>query len=243
MTLTLEKLQNDYANLESLTLSSLTQQTTRVRTTHVGADLIGISYDGMPGNQPNDYQNYIALWPNDASIPWNADPEQVQLIDSNRPSDDTVFHNLDVTNNSYIIGYAVGPKLSPRKQLQGNICSFVTVPSIGSAVAPETFEPSLTMTHVGTNSVAARFNLPTGIQPQTNGAWVGIWRAARASYSNAPEASAAVIVDAGQGDCFINGVTIRRGQTYTMAFFTSGWNVRGKHSNQHRMACSVTFTN
>lgn len=206
------------------------------------ADLINLSYKGMPGNQPNTYGNYVAIWQNSDSIPWNTDPLQTQQVVSNTPDGDMVFSGLNLTVNSYIVGYGVGPQLSGTGvQKQGNICATAFVPPIGGG--PSTvFVPSLQVLYIGANSISVGYSLPSGILPQTNGAWIGLWRAEQASYNNPPMAANNIQVNAADGSAFINGITIGRGLTYTVGLFMSGWGGGTSPNNQKPLACSVTFT-
>ena len=223
--------------------------TTVLSTSYVTADTIGVTYKTMPGNQPNSYGNYVAIWQNTNSIPFNAPPPlKRQKIDTNTPDGDMVFSDLDVTNNSYIVGYSVGPELGGgNQQKQGNICATDFIPAIGesdpTSPASRSFSPSLEMLHIGATSIAVQFDLPSGELPQSNGAWIGIWRAGQASHNNPPEAKNDIQVDASSGSAFINDIKIGRGLTYTVALFTSGWCGPNAPSIQMPMACSVTFTN
>ncbi len=221
------------------------QETTQFHAPSVTGNAILVAYNTLPGNRPNSYGNYVAIWQNHNSIPWNTPPLKVQKIVDNTPSGSMTFGGLDITQNSYILGYSVGPELSSPHQPQGNICSTVFVPeSGGSTPTSENSQPSLTYIPGGSTSVSVNFNnLPSGILPQTNGAWIGIWQGSQASYNNPPMASNSVQVDSSEGTAFINGVNIRRGWTYTIALFMSGWIGEGKNNDQHPMACTVTFTN
>ena len=245
MELTQKKFETERAKLsaESMTPADTNSATTQLSIDYVTADVIGVSYATMAGNQPNTYGNYIALWQNTESIPWNTEPLKMQSIDTNTPAGSTNFTGLTVTNNSYIIGYAVSPSLEGDRQKQGNICATGYIPASGQANQYPAFAPSLQMQHVGVNSIAVGFNLPSGVLPQTNNAWIGIWRSQQGSYNNPPLASNNIQVNASSGTAFINSIEIGRGLTYTVALFTSGWKGANSPSDQHPMACSVTFTN
>lgn len=248
MELTIQNLQDNWAELsrDSIKLTSTSSATTTLDITYVTADTIGLSYKTMPGNEPNSNGNYVALWQNADDIPWNTSPLQIQKIDTNTPNGSMSFLNLSVTTQSYIIGYAVGSSLTgSNQQKQGNICSTAYIPASsnpGSESYP-TFTPSLQIVYVGPNSVAVRYNLPTGITPQSNGALAGIWRSELASYNNPPMASSNIPLDAENGTFAFNNISIGRELTYTIALFTSGWSGGSSPNNQKAMACSVTFTN
>jgi len=247
MELTHEILQSKWKELsrESMAPANSNSATTTLKITYVTADVIGVAYDTMPGgNQPNNYGNYVALWQNNNFIPWGSPVLKKQVIDTNTPQGDMNFTGLDITNNSYIIGYAVGPDLSgDKKQKEGNICATAFIPAKGDAQSSDNFMPNIFMQYIGTNSISVGFSLPSGLLPMTNGAWIGIWRAEQASYNNPPMAANYIQEDAGEGTAFINNITIGRGLTYTVGLFMSGWGGGAPSSDQKPMACSVTFTN
>ncbi|MEN6328611.1 MAG: hypothetical protein ABFD18_20685 [Syntrophomonas sp.] len=244
MELTLETLksQGDQLAQNTMVPANTDSAATKLDVTFVTANTIGLKCNTMPGNHPNDYANLVAIWQNAESIPWGTDPIKTMTCTENTPSFDMVFPGLDITNNSYIVGYAVGSELV-KGQKYGNICATAYIPAIGDASAYPAFSPSLKVTYIGTNSVAVDFVLPSGQTPQTNGAWIGIWPAEQASYNNPPRAANSIQVDSYAGTAFINGIKIGRGLTYTVALFTSGWGGGTGPNNQHMMACSVTFTN
>ena len=250
MQLTADLIRSNWAELsrDSMRLSETHSITTSLKIDYVTADSIGISYGTLPGNQPNSYGNYVAIWQNTNSIPWNTEPMQTQAITTNTQSGSTNFHGLDLTKQSYIIGYAVGPELTDdSRQEQGNICSTAYVPEQSKKDNLEDsyvlFQPSLRVIFIGTNSLAVDYSLPSGVEPMSNGAWIGLWRSEQASYNNPPLASNNISIDAYSGTAVINDVNIGRGLTYTVGLFTSGWGGGSKPNNQQPMACAVTFTN
>jgi hypothetical protein len=207
----------------------------------VTADSIDIIYACLPGNQPSTYGNFASIWQNSNSIPYGTSPKYTNPAIGNTPDGTFNFPNLDLTNNSYIVGFSVGPVLtSPGIQPYGNICATAFIPSVNGT--PAIFDPTLNLLYVGTNSVSLQFNLPDNILPKSNGAWIGIWRSGQPSYTTPPAASAAISVDAPNGSCAINDFPIGRGLTYTVGLFTSGF-IKGGVSKQTALATSLTFTN
>jgi len=222
--------------------------TTTLTISSVSADEIDVDYSTMPGNQPNTYGNFIAIWQNSDSIPWNTEPSQpIFSITSNTPSGSQPRLNLNLTANDYIIGYGVGPVLtSGNVQKYGNICATAYIPKRlpdGTQPAGTIFTPSVTNFNVGTTSVSFQFNLPEGLSPQTNGAWAGLWRGGSPSFFTAtPIAAIPISPDTSSGRTAFSGVSIGRGLTYTVAIFMSGYK-SGGGSTQRALACSASFTN
>lgn len=214
---------------------------TSLKIDFAGADQISVSFDTMPGNQPNSYGNSIAIWQNQNTVPWNQEPLKVQAIDRNTPSGSMGFHGLNITNNSYIIGYMVGPYLDSGQKC-GNVVSTAFLPAGENSEQQQDFESSLTLKFIGTTSVAFSFNMPSGVTPESNGAWCGIWRSSVPSYNNPPEAVIPVNINAQSGTLSFNDFNIGLGLTYTIALFASGWN-GGTSPRQTTMSCSLKFTN
>lgn len=228
------------ANLSQSVLAA-TSVATGITIDFVQADAIGVSYITIPGNQPNTYGNFIALWQNsDPSIPWNTAPLATFAIPTNTPSGSFVFTGLNLTTLSYVVGFAVGSTLSGNAQRNGNICASAFIPPSTSG-SPNVFNPTLTLVYDGPYSLAVGYTLPNGVLPQTNGAWIGLWRNGSPSYTQAPDSMAAVNLNAPNGTVALNNIVLGRGNTYTVGFFTSGY--KGSMGNaQTAMASYVVFT-
>ena len=220
--------------------SSIKSKTTLLIVDYITADSLGLSYETLPGNMPSTYNNFIAIWQNSDSIPWNQEPIAIQEISSNSPKGTINFPNLSITKNTYIIGYSVGPRLTTGQKF-GNICSTSFI--IDSNTSSINFSSSLKLVFVGTDSIAFNYNLPVGITPQSNLAWAGIWRSNNASYTNRPDATTPVSLNNESGTLTFDQFTVALGETYTIAFFMSGWKGFGQKNNQTAMACTLTFTN
>ncbi|MEC5142991.1 hypothetical protein [Chitinophaga sp. 212800010-3] len=233
--------------METQTLVELTASTlytTTLVVSNVAADSIDVDYTTMPGNQPNTYGNFLAIWQNAGSIPWNTDPLKTFPIPTNTPSGSANFGGLDINNSSYIIGYAVGPTLNPTGSVQkyGNICGTATIPE-KSTGENTIFTSGISEIKVGTTSFSFQFDLPDGVLPQSNGAWAGVWRGENPSYySTPPQASIALTPNFSSGRAAFNNISIGRGQTYTVAIFMSGLQTGGSNT-QRALACSATFKN
>lgn len=229
---------------EALALSASTSNVTNMRINYVTADTIGLSYNTVPGNMPNTYGNFVAIWQNQNEIPWNQEPLQQKSILTNTQAGDIQFDGLLTNNNSYIIGYSVGPtKATTEGQKFGNICSTGYIPPVGQGGDYAYFQSNLVLQYIGTTSVAVQFNTPTGYRPATNKNWMGMWRSSTASFNNPPDYSAPITLDSNTGTAAFNNVTIARGQTYTVAYFMGGWAGQGQANKQTAMACTLTFTN
>lgn len=227
-------------NEKSNVLAGTDNDTTNVSIDYITADTIGVSYNTLPGNMPNTYGNFVAIWQNSNSIPWNSEPLKTQPIPDNTQKGSFNFTGLDIAKNQYIVGYSVGAKLTTG-QTYGNVCSTAYAPSSDPTQQVKEVS-SLGLVFVGPSSLAFSFKLPNGCTPESNGAWCGMWRSSNGSYNNAPDEAIPVNINTESGTLSFNSVTIGLGQTYTIAFFMSGWN-GGSSPVQTTMACTLTFTN
>ena len=213
---------------EALIASGNISRYTHFTANSVMADTIGLSYDTMPGNSPKQYQNFVAIWQNQNQIPWNLDPENTHKIEAGSQAGSSSFDGLDVTNNSYIIGYGVGPKIS-------NICSTVFVPEGQfDPTKAQLFHTSVSTVFVGTTSVTFKFQTPVGYTPKTNKNWAGIWRGSTVPYVGDPIKKVDIALDVAEGSQGINGIELLRATTYSIGYFTG--------PDQTNLAASVTFT-
>ncbi|SHN33695.1 hypothetical protein [Chitinophaga sp. CF418] len=221
-------------------------QTTTLTISNVSADEIDVDYETMPGNQPNTYGNFLAIWQNPNSVPWNTEPLQpIFYIQTNTPSGSAAFTGLNINSNSYIIGYSAGPVLTGGGNVQkyGNICATASIPKQSEGGPGVISTPTISSINIGTTSVSFQFDLPDGILPLSNGAWAGLWRGANPSfYTVAPQYFTPISLDFSSGRVAFNNASIGRGLTYTIGLFMSGYK-SGGGCTQRALACSASFTN
>jgi len=223
-------------------LTASNTQTTKLSIFNVSADEIDVEYRTMPGNQPNTYGNFLAIWQNSNSIPWNTEPLKTFPIPTNSPNGSASFTGLSVGANSYIIGYSTGPVLTPTGNVQkyGNICATAYIPSPNQDDV--IFTPAISGIKTGISSVSFQFDLPDGILPQTNGAWAGLWRGDNPNFYGVPPSNTiSLSPDTSSGRTAFNNVNLGTGLTYTIVIFMSGYQ-SGGGSTQRTAACSATFS-
>ena len=194
----------------------------------MSADSIGLSYDTMPGNSPEEYKNFVALWQNQIQIPWNLAPLNRWPIPSNSQSGSMMADNLALTVNSYILGYAVGPEI-------GNICSTAFIPAgtfdPGKVIL---FQTSVSIVYISSTGVVVHYETPPGYEPGKNKNWIGIWIGSIVPYGEPPMKKVEVSGNTSVGDLAIDGIMLKRGTTYSVGYFTG--------PDQTNLAASVTFT-
>ncbi|MCP3140382.1 hypothetical protein [Pyxidicoccus xibeiensis] len=200
---------------------------------------ITFHYDSMPGNQPNAYGNSAFIWQtSQQAIPINTKPYNSLTIPQNQPNGSSVFMGLDVSSESYLVAYATGPDVS-------NIVASVFIPATGGGPAdPNSSQPSLQVTNVGSTSVSFSYAMPLGMQPLSNGDWVGLWQGQGESalYSVQPTWFTQLGTNANSGNWGLNlskGV-IQRGTLYTLGYFKGGY--ASPNPKLSTLACSASFT-
>lgn len=225
---------------QALNAMSNTSSVVTLNIPNLSAESIEVEYITLPGNEPEALGNYIAVWANAASIPWNTKPLQVIQIPSNNASGSVAITGLDTNSNSYIIGYAVGPALNSGagQQEYGNICTTLFIPA--QSTATTLFSSSISVANISSTNLSFRYELPAGILPETNGAWVALWQGSVSSYNN-PFATTPILTDYSSNMAAFNNIMLMRGVTYTIGFFMSGYLPSGK-STQTTLACSEIFT-
>jgi hypothetical protein len=217
-------------------IAGASQRFTTLNVDFVTADEIGVTYDLMPAPRPNDADAVVALWQG-TQIPWDGAPLATHAIGSQQHGSQS-FTGLTVGRVPYIIGLAVGP-LQADTQKARNVVASACIPNEDDPAVTDC--DSLTLKFVGATSVALQFSCLAGFRPQTNGAWVGIWRGEAASYFRPPDASAAIKVDTNFGIVAINNFAIGMGLIYTIGLFTTGWADDPIVRHQKVLVSSLTF--
>jgi len=215
--------------------------TTSINTKGSSGNVVNVHYKCLPDNQPENYGNFLVCWRSQNAIPWtNDEPDGYAGVVDNKSSGSQQLEVDFAVNQSYIVGYGVGPKgAAGSGQLWKNVCATAYIGADGTTIFQS---PELTDFDFDSDSVGMNFKLPDGCMPKTNGAWVGIWQTGIPSYTTPPIAAGRINIDSSQGGAFINGVKILRRQTYTVALFTSGWKAGKNETNvQTAMACSATI--
>lgn len=201
---------------------------------------ITYEYDSMAGNQPNSYGNTVFLWQtSQQAIPINTKPYASQVVSSNQPNGSSIFENLNVSVESYLVAYAVGSTVQ-------NIVASVYIPSSGSGpYDPQSSEPSISVTNIGSTSVSFAYAMPLGMQPQSDGDWVGLWQGQGESalYSIPPAQFIQMGSNANSGNSGMNltgKLVIQRGTQYTLGYFKGGY--AASSPKQTTLACCTSFS-
>lgn len=216
--------------------------TTSINITQAGQNFVSVSYNTLPGNNPSANGNYLAVWQtNDNSIPWNTPAIKIKKLTGVNSAGDTIIDGINLTANSYLVAYGVGPELSGSgQQKYGNACATAFISALGQPPR-DPFSPTIKLNNLGTNSLIVDFRLPVNITPQSNGAWIGLWEADSISYNTQPDYANSITIDKGTGQAFMTDIVIGRDTTYTLGLFLSGWQGSGKINGLGAAAAELTF--
>jgi len=174
------------------------------------SDTVSISYAGLPANQPQTYQNFVAIW-EATMIPWTVQPLKKESIGSNSQQGSFEMDGLTVTHTSYIVGYGVGPDIT-------TICASAVLMLGGLAAAPTSV--SIALSRLGPSSLVVGYRTLAGYLPQQYGNWVGLWRGYASPYNAAPPlAKARVDSMASEGEVVFNDVALAIDADYTLIYF------------------------
>jgi len=231
------------AKKEEVNIHSTTVQNVTLTITSVTASQISLTYRSPNGNQPSKFGNALYIWQSGDQIPWQTAALSSQAMTTSSSDGSASFSSLDVTNNSYIIGYAVGPIDSTITwSTYSNVVASAFVPAIGGG-QQEYQSSSLVITDIGATSLVATFGFLDGYDPQDSGAWAGVWQGQSVSYNNPPKWFAPISGTNSTGTVSFNNVVITRGTTYTVGLYSAGYKSTPAQLKLQPLACAITFTN
>ena len=191
-------------------MANAASESTLIRVVAVTSDTVILTYRSLPGNQPNTYGNFVAVW-DDSVIPYSKPPLQKITIPGNDPDGSLAVTDLMPQESQYIFGYAVGPQV-------GDICAYT---HIAPDEPPTDFSSMLMILAVSAESIVVRYSLPPGCDPAQNGAAVALWRDSIGSYTRPPLAQQRITSHASTGTAMFAGLQILYGTTYTVGLLTS----------------------
>ena len=215
----------------------------------VTTDFITVEYNLLPDTNPGANSNYIAIWQNYDSIPYNQAPTDPPKPIEGNTQRGTVSFPVSLTQNNYIVGYSVGPELATPAQKYGNVCATVYIPKIPTSAAltsagghleaepSDYFFTSLEVGAVSGDVVTVKYKIPANCQPKTNNAYLGVFKGA-AGYNLSLEKAVPIKNNDESAWVAIPGKYLA-GKRYTVAYFMSGYSDTTPVLT--RMAATVPF--
>lgn len=182
----------------------------RVSVENYTADTVTVRYQGLPGNQPHTYQNFVAIW-EATVIPWPVPPWRQVPVGHNGQNGTITINDLTITRSSYIIGYGVGKEIP-------TICTSARLDAGGLHAAPTSVQ--IGINHVGTHSVSVNYQALSGYLPRSYNNWIGLWKGYISPYNApVPVGSVSISSDASEGNVGINDVVMGINTAYTLVYF------------------------
>jgi hypothetical protein len=198
------------AALLAVSLGTPQLQTCSVEINDFTAETVTVTYNGLPGNQPAIYKNYVAIW-EATVVPWGVLPIQKTNITQNLQSGTITLTGLTITKNSYIVGYSVGSS-------DTDICASAVLHAGGLRAAPMNVQMGIA--YVGTNSVSVNYQTLAGYLPMKYKNWIGLWKGYAYPYNaSEPLGKIAITSDSSEGTTAINNVSMGIDSTYTLIYF------------------------
>jgi hypothetical protein len=175
-----------------------------------------VGYTGVPGNQPDSYNNSVALWDTWSPVidgPHKTTPLRVVPISCDiQPS--TVHVPWAFTGTDYLISYQVGESMTTMcaaLQLSLHLKPMVVPPS----------SISLSVYELDDSSITIVYSTLGGYLPKTYENWVGVWQGFAGPYfAPPPDAWAPVGRDRTQDLLKVSNLQILPGFVYRVIYFT-----------------------
>ncbi|QHS63651.1 hypothetical protein [Chitinophaga agri] len=214
--------------------STIEQDTCSIQVVNVGTNTITVRYEGLPGNQPKDYGNFVAVWES-TTIPWNVVPVRIAPVPQNSESGDFVIGGLTITANAYIVGYGVGPAIT-------DICTCAFISPIVSLAATKPVTVSMTLLHVDINSLSVQYFTLPGYLPGYYRNWIGIWEGYASPYNAVqPIGFTNITSNANQGAVGIDHLTLYPGTVYTLVYFMGAMDQNCQYPKILKNAAAILY--
>lgn len=209
----------------------------------ITSDYITLRYSTLNDNNPNENQNYLALWSDvsEGSIPWKRTPDYTYKIMSTAENDDVSFNKLALSEGKYMLAYSLVPY--NEKSLTANYCTSAYIPSLDAALDEVIYSlTELSIEDYGSSYVNIKYKTLDNFNPSKNNNWIGIWRDTTNIGDVDPIAFEAVSSESSEDIVTFNNTKMVKGKKYMVAYFMSGYDSKASNLSKTAMACYVTFT-
>lgn len=193
-----------------IALGIIEESNCSVKVENYTGDTVAVSYSSLPGNLPQDYKNFVAIW-QASIIPWQSPDFKPRHIENNYESGSLVLDGLVINRNSYIIGFGVGPELT-------DICTCTILRAGGLVTAPTTV--LIGLDYIGGNSLTIHYETLAGYRPKTYNNWIGLWKGYASPYNASdPVGIVKIKEDSNQGSIGMNNIPLAFNTEYTLVYF------------------------
>ncbi|MEZ5016156.1 MAG: hypothetical protein R2800_03835 [Flavipsychrobacter sp.] len=179
----------------------------------VSGNTLSLTYETLPANQSGQNHNSLWLW-RATEVPWKYKPMKKQLlpIDATQ-SGSYVLEEIEINiNTAYIACYSVDSTVE-------QICACAHLAANSTDNTSEWV--SIELLEVAANSLSFRYRTMEGYLPLDYGNWFGVWEGMASPYNSFPPVGKGKPVNNSNiNDGAINNITLDRGQTYTLIYYT-----------------------
>jgi hypothetical protein len=143
-----------------------------------------------------------------------------------------------------VCAYSVGPfAVSDGTGRYPNVAATAYLPGgVGGTEPIQTTASALGIQTAQTAFITWTYQLPNGVDPSKNFAWIGLWYGTVNPYTAAPNFFAPVYGSASKGESPMPGLRLSGSANYTGALFTSGYSAQAAHLRQTAVAAVIFFT-
>ncbi len=224
----------------SVTIDQTAIVTLALPTTY--SSFFGVTYETPNGNQPTQYGNQLLVFNGGPAIP-SAIPAGTGAAAPNGGA--IVYPAAGTTFGArpYTCAYSVGPfSVSGSSGSYPNVAATLYLPGGVGTQPTQLTSSALGIQTAQTAFVVWTYSLPAGMNPATNGAWIGLWYGTAAPYTDVPDFFAPVLQSSSTGLSPMPGVRMAGKSPYTAALFTSGYNATASLLQQTALATVIVFT-
>ena len=224
----------------SVTINQTEIVTLALPTTY--SSFFGVAYETPNGNQPTQYANQLLVFTGGPGIPSGlpagsgaAAPNGGAFV---YPAAGTSFGE-----QPYTCAYSVGPfSVSGSSGSYPNIAATLYLPGGVGTQPTQLTSSQLGIQTAQTAFIVWTYSLPAGMNPTTNGAWIGLWYGTAAPYTDAPNFFAPVLGSSSSGLTPMPGLQMAGKSQYTAALFTSGYSATASLLKQTAIATVIVLT-
>lgn len=207
------------------------------------SQFFGVTYDTPNGNDPVRYGNQLLVFEGGPFVPSNASPVGSAPA---APGGGYVYPTpkTSFTSQPYVCAYSVGPFTDAGGQVSyPNIAATAFLPDGVTAQQPVQFSSATLGIQTAQGAfITWTYAFPTGINPTTNGAWIGLWNGSIVPYGYVPYCFAPIIGGQSAGLAPMSGVQLSGNTEYVAALFTSGYNTNAAQLQLTAIAAVILFT-
>ncbi len=210
----------------------------------VYSSFFGLAYQTPNDNKVTAYTNQLLVFAGGPLLPIGALPAGSGPAAAGGGGYVFPAKGTSFSSQPYVCAYSVGPfAVSAGKGKYPNIAATAYLPGgVGETEPIQTTASALGIQTAQTAFITWSFALPSGVNPSTNEAWIGLWYGTVNPYLVAPNFFAPVYGSDSSGLTPMQGLRLSGDTDYTGALFTSGYSAVASGLRQTAVAAVIFFT-